>query len=63
MLTRIVQREFDRIVKVCKNDNVPFPSKAACEKKYKEMKALEKKPLTEVLHILPSSTVLALMIA
>ncbi|KZV72561.1 hypothetical protein PENSPDRAFT_353582 [Peniophora sp. CONT] len=40
-------REFDRIVKVCKNDNIPFPNQNACEKKYKEMKTFEAKPRTE----------------
>lgn len=48
LITGSVQREFDRIVKVCKGDNIPFPGRNACEKKYIEMKTLQAKPVTEV---------------
>ncbi|VDB87123.1 unnamed protein product [Peniophora sp. CBMAI 1063] len=40
-------REFDRIVKVCKADGIPFPGKDACEKKLKEMDAFYQKRHTE----------------
>ncbi len=44
----IIQKEFDRLVKVCSSEDVKLPTKQALEKKVAQMQKLVSQPMTEV---------------
>ena len=44
----LLQREFDRLVKVCQHDNVKLPTKRQVEKKAAQLDKLANSPMTEV---------------
>jgi RNA polymerase-associated protein RTF1 len=44
----MVQKEYERLVKVCKAEDVKLPTKQALERKVADMKRLIDQPMTEV---------------
>ena len=44
----IIQKEFDRLVKVCSSEDVKLPTRQALEKKVAQMQKLVSQPMTEV---------------
>ena len=44
----IVQREYDRLVRVCQGDNVKLPTKRQVEKKAAQLHKFMDSPVTEV---------------
>ena len=44
----MVQKEYERLVKVCKAEDVQLPTKQALERKVADMKRLIDQPMTEV---------------
>lgn len=48
MLNVLLQKEFDRLAKVCSSEDVKLPTKQALEKKVTQMQKLVSQPMTEV---------------